>query len=119
MVCETNCHIDTAKKDGSPFLGGVCGAVLLTIRALYMEEAADIIYFEEATGMQAEKAYECLQETQFSTRFNIYLYSTLLPRATLASLSHGSSYLLVDYYLVELVLYVNIPPIYPTKPSSL
>ena len=36
-------------------------------RALVMEEATDI-YFEEATGVQTEKAYESLQQTQVSTR---------------------------------------------------
>ena len=48
--------------------------------------------------------------------------STLLPRATAATFSHGISYLLVDSfvsYLVELVFYVSNPPVYPTKPSSL
>ena len=44
--------------------------------------------------------------------------STLLQRATVATLSHGISYLLVDSfvsYLVELFFYVSIPSSIPNK----
>ena len=78
-----------------------------------MEVATEIIFFEEATGVDIEeKVYESLQETQVSS----YEVDTA-PRVTVATLSHGISYLLVDsfvsYYPVKLVLYVSVRPLGP------
>ena len=62
--------------------------------------------------------YESLQETQISSYKVLYHDLTLMPRATVATLSHSISYLLVDsfvsYHPVELVLHVSIPCI-PNK----
>ena len=84
-------------------------------RALDMEAATEkMIFFEEATGVQTEKVMRAYRRRRL-----VAARSTLLPRATVAMLSHGISYLLVDsfvsYYLVELGFHVSIPSSIPNK----
>ena len=116
---------DTAKKDRYPIIFSwqfswrcVCATLkksrLRRERSIWKQQQRRLYFLKKRQVYRRKKYMRAYMRCRLvATR------STLLPRATVATLSHGISYLLADsfvsYYLVELVFHVSIPSSIPNK----